>query len=177
MGTISAAWAGDLSGDGRADLIVRQNPGSGGVRLKTAVTRTPLPSGEDRMRALRVAFETAVDPAKVKTVTGDANRDGREDVLLLWASGGRARLERLQGQTFGALKQVHLWTAPKTDPVAVEKTRLGAADVDYDGRTDLVLFSRHPDGTRIRVLRTRYDTVLPGFDLIEGLDWASLRPY
>ena len=174
---MSAAWAGDLSGDGRADLILRQNRDAGGVRLKTAVTRSPVPSGEDRMTALRVVYESDVDAAKVKTVTADANRDGREDVLLLTVSGGRAHLDRLQGQNLGAFKRVSLWTAPRTDPVPVEKTRLGAADVDYDGMTDLVLFTRDPDGTRIRVLKVRYDGARPGFDLVEPIDWGSLRPY
>lgn len=177
MGAVSTAWAGDLSGDGRADLILRQNPDSGGVRLKTAVTRSPLPSGQDRMTPLRLVFETSLDPAKVRMVTGDANRDGREDLLLLTASGGRAHVDRLQGQNHGAFKRVPLWTAPPTDPVPVEKVRLGAADVDYDGMTDLVLFVRHPDGTRIRVLKARYDTLRAGFDIVEPLDWTGLRPY
>jgi hypothetical protein len=177
MGSVSAAWAGDLSGDGRADLILRQNRDAGGVRLKTAVTKSPLPKGEDRMSPLRLVYETDLDAANVKTVTGDANRDGREDVLLLSISGGRAHLDRLQGQNLGAFKRVPLWTAPRTDPVAVQKTRLGAADVDYDGMTDLVLFTRDPDGTRIRVLRARYDGVRAGFDVVEPLDWSTVRPY
>ncbi len=177
MGSVSAAWAGDLSGDGRADLILRQNRDGGGVRLKTAVTRSPLPSGDDRMTPLRLVYESDLDAAKVKTVTADANRDGREDVLLLTSRGGRAHLDRLQGQNLGAFKRISLWTAPRTEPLPVEKTRLGAADVDYDGMTDLVLFTRAAEGTRIRVLKARYDGVRSGFDVLEPIDWNSLRPY
>ncbi len=177
MATVAAAWAGDLSGDGRADLILRQHPESGGVRIKTAVTGSPLPPGQQRMGTLRNTYASALDPAKVKMVPGDANRDGREDLLVLTAREGRARIDRLQGQALGAFKQVSLWVAPRADRVATEKTRLGAADVDYDGMTDLVLFSRHPDGTRIRVLQSAYDTMRPSLDLVEGLDWLSLRPY
>lgn len=177
MATVAAAWAGDLSGDGRADLILREHPESGGMRIKTAVTGSPLPPGQQRMGNLRSTYASALDPAKVKMVPGDANRDGREDLLVLTARQGRARVDRLQGQALGAFKQVPLWVAPRADRVATEKTRLGAADVDYDGMTDLVLFSRHPSGTRIRVLLSAYDTMRPSLDLVEGLDWLSLRPY
>jgi hypothetical protein len=177
MATVAAAWAGDLSGDGRADLILRQHPESGGVRIKTAVTGSPLPKGEQRMGTLRSTYEVSLDPAKVKMVPGDVNRDGREDLFLLTAASGRARVERLQGQARGAFKRVALWTAPRSDRVATEKTRLGAADVDNDGMTDLVLFARHPDGTRLRVLRAGYQTLRPSIDLVERLDWLSLRPY
>ena len=178
MGTVAAAWAGDVSGDGRADLIVREHPDQGGVRIKTAVTRSPLPRGGERMGGLRVGFASAaLDPLKVKTIPGDANRDGREDVLMLVGSGGRAAVVRLQGQLFGKFKRVPVWVAPRAAPIAVEKTRLGAADVDYDGMTDLVLFSRHPRGTRILVLKARYDTLKSGPGQVEPFDWVSVRPY
>ena len=116
--------------------------------------------------------------AKVKMIAADANRDGREDVLMLIGGGGRAKVERLQGQTAGGFKRVKVWTAPKSDPIPVEKTRLGAADIDYDGRTDLVLYSRaRQRSTRIRVLKTRYDKMLQGPDWKVGLDWSDVRPY
>ena len=73
--------------------------------------------------------------------------------------------------------EVKIWTAPKSDPIPVEKTRLGAADVDYDGRTDLVLYSRKSDKTRIRVLRTRYDKMLQGPSWQESFSWGNVRPY
>lgn len=178
LAVVAGAWAGDVSGDGRADLIVRQHPARGGVKIKTALTRSPLPSGSDRMTGLNVAFEdSTLDPVKVKTIPADANRDGREDLLMLIRSGGLARVERLQGQLYGKFKRVAVWTAPRSAPIAVEKTRLGAADVDYDGLTDLVLFTRDPGGTRIRVLKTRYDTMKSGPVQVEAFDWRSVRPY
>jgi hypothetical protein len=59
----------------------------------------------------------------------------------------------------------------------VEKTRLGAADIDYDGREDFVLFSARGTGTRIRILKARYDTVRPGPDWNVSIPWADIRPY
>ncbi len=178
FGKIASAWLGDLSGDGRADLIIRQNPDSGGVRLKTAVTISPLPASGPRMAAYRARFDApSLIPAKVRMIVADSNRDGRDDVNMLIGGGGRAKVERLLGQKAGSFKRVHVWTAPKSDPIPVEKTRLGAADIDYDGRTDLVLYTKRDPRTRIRVLKTRYDKMLQGPDWKVAIDWDDVRPY
>jgi hypothetical protein len=175
---IVSAWLGDLSGDGRSDLIIRQHPDAGGVQLKTAVTKSPVPASGARMNTYQTRWwDSSLIPAKVKMTVGDANRDGRDDLILLVGGGGRAVVERLQGRKLGGLRRVKLWTAPKADPIFVEKTRLGSADVDYDGRSDLVLFTARGTGTRIRVLRIRYDTVLPGPTWRIGTPWNDIRPY
>jgi hypothetical protein len=176
--SVVSAWAGDLSGDGRADLIIRQHPESGGVRFRTAVTKSPTPSRGDRMVGLKLAWETTkFKPSRLKAVAADANRDGREDVLLLIGGAGRPRVDRLTGQPSGRFKRVHVWTAPRSARIPVTKTKLGAADADHDGRTDLVLFSEHPDGTRIRLLKTRYDSMAGGLDIVEPIDYDDVRPY
>jgi hypothetical protein len=175
---IAAAWAGDVSGDGRADLIVREHPAGGGVRFRTAITKSPPPAGDDRMRGFRLAWESAkLQPGKVRSIAADANRDGREDILLLVGGDGRPRVERLQGQPLGKFVRGRIWTAPRNARIPVSSTRLGAADADDDGRTDLVLFSKHADGTRIRVLKTRYDSMRAGMDIVEDIDYDDVRPY
>jgi hypothetical protein len=175
---VASVWLADLSGDGRSDLVVRQNIEGGGVRLKTAVTKSPLPSSFPRMGTYKVRWQdTSLVPAKVKMTVADANRDGRDDLVLLVGGSGRAVVERLQGQKLGGLKRVRVWIAPKADPIPVSKTRLGTADVDYDGRSDLVLYSKRGTGTRIRVLKTRYERVRPGPDWRVGIAWADIRPY
>ncbi len=174
----AGAWAGDISGDGRADLIIRENPGSGGVRVKSAVTKSPLPSGDQRMSGLKIRFESgSPDASQVRMIAADANRDGREDLLLLIGGSGRARIERLQGQLLGGFKRVRMWTAPKSSPIPVAKTRLGVNDVDYDGRTDLVLFIDRNSGTRLRVLKTRYDKMQIAQEWQQPFDWSDVRPY
>ena len=174
------AWAGDMSGDGRADLIIRQNPPGGGVRVKTAITRSPLRLDTDqRTYGLKVGWEDrSLNPAKVRMINGDLNRDGREDIALLYGGTGRARVDRLTGRPKGGFRRSRLWSAPKSDPVPVKNTRLGAADVDYDGRTDLILYSDRSKGTRVRVLKTRYASMVDSPKWAESsLPWRDLRPY
>jgi hypothetical protein len=176
-GKVSTVWLGDLSGDGRSDLVVRQNVSGGGVRLKTAVTKSPLPASMPRMGTYKMRWEDkTLTPSKVKMTVGDPNRDGRDDVMMLVGGGGRAVVERLQGQKLGGFKRVKIWTAPTSDPIPVQKTRLGAADIDYDGRSDFVLYSERGAGTRIRVLKSRYDKVIQGPAWKIGIPWAQIRP-
>lgn len=173
----AAAWAGDLSGDGRADLIIRQDPASGGVRVDTAVTKAKA-SGGQRMNPLKKRFEDkSLDASKVRMAPGDANRDGREDLLVLIGGSGRARVERLQGGLAGGFSRVRMWTAPKSNPVTVKSTRLGIADIDLDGRSDMVLYSRAGSETRIRVLKSRYVSMQPGPDWRVAFAWGKVRPY
>ena len=40
-----------------------------------------------------------------------------------------------------------------------------------------MLFSEHPDGTRIRMLKARYTSLEPGPSMVSNLDWTTLRPY
>ena len=173
--SVHSAWAGDLSGDGRADLIVRQVLASGGVRMRTAVTKT---SGVG-MGTLASRYESRLlRSATSKMVLGAANRDGRDDLLMITGGEGSTKVERLQGMGLGGLKRVRIWTAPKSNPIPVKKTRLGAADIDNDGRSDLVLYIDSGSGTRIRVLRTRYTSMANGpSQNYRSLDWTDVRPY
>jgi len=174
---VASVWVADLSGDDRSDLVVRQNVDGGGVRLKTAVTKSPLPGSFPRMGTYKMRWEDrSLIPAKVKMTVGDANRDGRDDVMLLVGGGGRAVVSRLQGGKLGGFKRVKVWTAPKADPIPVENTRLGASDIDFDGREDWVLYSKRGSGTRIRVLKARYDKVAQGPDFKVYIPWSEVRP-
>jgi hypothetical protein len=174
---VASVWLADLSGDDRVDLVVRQNGDGTGVRLKTAVTKSPLPGGMPRMGTYKMRWEDkSLTPSKVKMTVGDANRDGRDDVMMLVGGGGRAVVERLQGGKLGGFKRVKMWTAPKSDPIPVENTRLAASDFDYDGREDWVLFTKRGSGTRIRILEARYDKVIAGPDWKVYIPWSEVRP-
>ncbi len=173
---VASVWLADLSGDGRSDLVVRENVN--GVRLKTAVTKSPLPGSLPRTDEYRIRWQDpTLTPAKVKMTVGDANRDGRDDVMMLNGTKVRTAVERLQGLRRGGFKRARLWVAPKRDPIPVTRTRLIAADVDFDGREDFVLFTAKRGNTRIRVLKSRYFSVTPGPDRTVKFAWGSLRPF
>jgi hypothetical protein len=108
---------------------------------------------------------------------GDANRDGRDDVMMLNGTRARTTVERLQGRKLGGFKRTKLWVAPRKDPIPVTTTRLMAADVDFDGREDFVLFTARSGNTRIRVLKSRYFSVTPGPDRTVKFAWGTLRPF
>jgi hypothetical protein len=174
LDAVRSVWAADVTGDGYADLVVREDLAAGGVSVSVAVNE----SGAD-MGSLKVRFKlTSLSQSTTKMIAADANRDGREDLLMLIGGDGPTRVQRLQGKAGGGFKRVHIWKAPSADPIPVKKTRLGAADVDYDGRTDLVLFTKNGEGTRIRVLKTRYTSMKAGPDSThDSLDWKDVRPY
>ena len=77
-----------------------------------------MPGNFPRMGVYKVRWgDRSLDPAKVRMTVGDANRDGRDDVMLLIGGGGRAVVERLQGGKLGGFKRVKVWTAPSSDPI------------------------------------------------------------
>ena len=174
LARVHTVWGGDISGDGRADLMVRERVDGGGVRVRIARNEGSGSLGNLKTRFLSTAFNSS----ETRMVAGDANRDGREDLLMLVGIGSRTKVQRLEGKPSGALGYVKFWKAPKNDPVPVGNTHIGGADVDADGRIDLVLFTKDGSGTRMRVLKTRYTTMVAGSDSdLNGLVWADTRPY
>ena len=83
-----------------------------GLRIKVART------GKDgNLRTLKERFSSsALKASTTRVVAADANRDGREDLLLIIGGDGRTKIDRLQGQTKGGFKRIRIWRAPADDP-------------------------------------------------------------
>jgi len=131
------------------------------------------------LKELRTRFtDTSLKPNRARFVPGDADRDGREDLFLVTRDGNPGRVERLSGRPGGALVRSSLWRAPKSDPLVIRDIRLGVADVDFDGHSDLLLYTKDGRGTRIRVLASRYTSMFKAPSIAApAADWEGLRPY
>jgi hypothetical protein len=173
------AWSGDVSGDGRDDLIVANDLGDGGREYLAALSRGPAPGlGDLRQRHLA---SDLVGDIVLETV-GDLTRDGRDEIVLVIDTGERTRIELLRPlkhATAPYLREV-AWTG---DRLPLDQVRLSTSDVDYDGITDLVVF-RDRGGTAIEVQtfvtppNGRYGTMAPGPSIVdESVGWGTVRPY
>lgn len=113
--------AGDLSGDGVADLVLGMGPGGGLVTLLNGSTIAPLGSGYP----FGASFAGGVSVAM-----GDFNGDGSNDIAAGQASGG-GMVAVFDGRTYTPL----LSSAPFGSYGG--GVNIAAGDVDSDGRADL----------------------------------------
>jgi hypothetical protein len=124
--------AGDIDGDGFADLIVGAGPGS-------ASTVTIL-SGAD-LSVLRTFSPYGLYPAGVFVAAGDVTGDGLADVITGADAGGGPHVLVFNGVT-GAI--VHSFFA--FDPAFPGGVRVAAGDVNGDGKADIIV-GAGPGGT------------------------------
>ncbi len=118
----------DVTGDGRADLV-----------RGTAGTGFEIAKNNGKKRKFAAMNLRSTTPPDTFAGAGDANADGREDLILGGASGFRVLRSR---NTKGALFPVESWS---TEPLG---TFAMAGDVNGDFMTDVVNF----DGTEFDVL-------------------------
>ena len=147
--------AGDVDGDGFADLILAPGDG-GGPRVKVV-------SGKDGS-VLADFFALADENFRggVNVAAGDVDGDGLADVIATAANGGGPRLAGFSG---ASLRPGSTPTKLFSDFFALDSTlRTGAAvavgDVDGDGRSDIAV-SGGPAGSQ-RVAIFGADSVLSG---------------
>ena len=118
--------AGDLNGDGKADIITSAGPG-GGPQIQVF----------DGVTAQIIQSFFAYDPTftgGVYVAAGDVNGDGKVDIITGAGEGGGPNVKVFDGSTFNLLTTYFAF-----DPHYTGGVRVGAVDRTGDGKVDIVL--------------------------------------
>jgi hypothetical protein len=121
--------AGDVPGDGRADIITGVGVGGGpDARVFDGATLSPAPV------VVAFPFPPAVT-CGIRVAGGDINGDGIADIITGGGPGSAPQIRVLSG----ANPAVVLADFFAFEPTFTGGVQLGAADVDGDGRADIIV--------------------------------------
>jgi hypothetical protein len=177
--TAATFLAGDMNGDGRGDLVALTAAAAGGTALQVAAAA---PNGN--LAALATWGTELAPPDSIKALVADANRDGRDDLVIVRRNGeDGSKIAVYRGAASGT-SFARLYFATM-DTVSFAGSRFSATDLNADGRVDLVaLVDRgkdadgNPLGTdvsRFTSTGTRF-TWSPWFGSA-SMAWDSTFPY
>jgi fibronectin-binding autotransporter adhesin len=139
--------AGDVNGDGCDDIVTGAGPG-GGPHVEAFDGRT--------LAVLRsfMAYDASFTGG-VYVAAGDVDGDGRADVVTGAGAGGGPHVKVFSGQDGALLQSFFAFDAGFSGGV-----RVGAVDVNGDGRADIVAGAGPGGGPHVRVFNAADGTVL-----------------
>ena len=148
-GGVSVA-AGDVNGDGKADVIVGSGPG--------AVAQVKVFSGATG--ALLESFSPfgAASIGGVSVAAGDVNGDTKADVIVGSGPGAVAQVKVFRNATHG-----QLWSFQAFSPTFTGGAAVATADVNADGHADLVLGAGSGGGAQVKLIDGATHTLLASF--------------
>ena len=174
--------AGDINGDGRADIITGAGTGAGPhVRVFNGAMIGGRGGGSTGSGVLRSFFPYDTRfTGGVYVAAGDINGDGRDDIITGAGAGGGPHVQVFSGADGSVLRSFFPYDTRFTGGV-----RVAAGDINRDGRADIItgagagggphvqVFS----GTNNQVIRSffPYDTHFTGGVYVAGLTHASIH--
>jgi hypothetical protein len=177
----SRTWAGDFNGDGAADLMVGVDVSAPdvsptGMRFFQALSSPPavgLGALSPFLTAPDLSFDTTLG------VIGDINRDGRDDLFLVYGADDTPTRVDVIRPSMKATQRVPVYTASSAASLPLSKLKVITADVNFDGLADLVMYrNRAEEGTSLVMLRSDYTKLKTFAALTDAtLDWTTARPY
>ena len=142
--------AGDVNGDGVADIITGAGPGGAPhVKVFDGTNGSLLQS----FFAYAPGFTGGVYVA-----AGDVNGDGFADIITGPGSGGGPQVKVFDGVTLGTLKSFFAF-----DPTFLGGVRVAASDVNGDGFADIVTGAGPGAGPLVKVFESQSLTLLHSF--------------
>ena len=147
--------AGDVNGDGRADIIVAAGPG-GGPQVRVL-------SGLDLSELANFYAYPAEFTGGVTVAAGDVNGDGLADIVTGAGAGGGPHVRVFSGADLGELASFYAYDGAFTGGVNV-----AAGDFNGDGLSDIVTGAGPGGGPHVRVFS--------GLDLGELAGFYGLDP-
>jgi hypothetical protein len=141
--------AGDLNGDGRAELLV-SGSGSGTVQVFA-------PEGGQPIRTLQL-FDP---PAFVSMAVGDVVGDGRPQLVAAADTAGGPQVKVVDPRTGEVIDSLY----PFTPDWAVPQVAVG--DVNGDGRADVIVLAQSVDGTEVKAFDVASGKQLSSFFVLE----------
>ena len=143
--------AGDVNGDGRADIMVAPGPG-GGPHVKVF-------SGLDGSLIFQYFAYNPGFTGGVQVALGDINRDGHADLITGAGPGGGPHVRVLSG----APGHAELASFFPYDINFMGGVNVASGDVDGDGRLDIITGPASSGGSHVRVFSGLNQSILAQF--------------